>query len=35
MSEPLKNPRVVVIQKLYGYYFNKDTKISYPIHRYK
>tara|TARA_Y100000590_G_scaffold128565_1_gene146990 strand:- start:1212 stop:1616 length:405 start_codon:yes stop_codon:yes gene_type:complete len=35
MSEPLKNPRVVVIQKLYGYYFNKDTKISYPKHRYK
>ena len=35
MSEPLKNPRVVVIQKLYGYYFNKDTKINYPKHRYK
>ena len=35
MNEPLKNPRVVVIQKLYGYYFNKDTKISYPKHRYK
>tara|TARA_B100000029_G_C17234342_1_gene836553 strand:+ start:122 stop:526 length:405 start_codon:yes stop_codon:yes gene_type:complete len=34
-SEALQNPRVIVIQKLYGYYFNKDTEINYPKHRYK
>jgi len=29
------NPRVIVIQKLYGYYLNKDAEISFPKHRYK
>ena len=24
-----------MIQKLYGYYLNKDTKIIFPKHRYK
>ncbi len=31
----LLNPRVIVIQKLYSYYLNKDTNISFPKHRYK
>ena len=34
-NEALKNPRVIVIQKLYGYYFNKETEIIFPKHRYK
>jgi len=29
------NPRVIVIQKLYGYYLNKEAKIVFPKHRYK
>ena len=29
------NPRIIVIQKLYSYFLNKETEISYPNHRYK
>ena len=29
------NPRIIVIQKLYGYFLNKESSISYPKHRYK
>ena len=29
------NPRVVVIQKLYGHHLNKETEITFPKHRYK
>ena len=29
------NPRIIVIQKLYGYFLNKESNISYPKHRYK
>jgi len=29
------NPRVIVIQKLYGHHLNKDAEISFPKHRYK
>ena len=29
------NPRVIVIQKLYGKYINKDSEIKFPKHRYK
>ena len=29
------NARIIVIQKLYSYYINKDSLISYPKHRYK
>ena len=32
---PKNNPRVIVIQKLYGKYFNKDEKLSFPKHRFK
>ena len=31
----LLNPRVVVIQKLYGNHLNKDSEITFPKHRYK
>ena len=29
------NPRIIVIQKLYSYFLNKESTISYPKHRYK
>ena len=29
------NPRIIVVQKLYGYFLNKESPISYPKHRYK
>ena len=29
------NPRVIVIQKLYSYYLNKETEITFNKHRYK
>ena len=32
---PKRNPRVIVIQKLYGKYFNKDGALSFPKHRFK
>ena len=31
----LKNPRVIVIQKLYSHYVNKDSEMIFPKHRYK
>ena len=34
-NEALQNPRVIVIQKLYGYHINKETEITFPKHRYK
>ena len=34
-SEAKSNPRVIVIQKLYGYHLNKDSEITFPKHRYK
>ena len=35
LNEPLQNPRVIVIQKLYGHHLNKDSEITFPRHRYK
>ncbi len=32
---PKNNPRVIVIQKLYGKYFNQDENITFPKHRFK
>ena len=29
------NPRVIVVQKLYSYFINRDNEIVYPKHRYK
>ena len=34
-NEPLQNPRVIVVQKLYGYHLSKDSEITFPKHRYK
>ena len=34
-NEALQNPRVIVIQKLYGQHVNKESKIIFPNHRYK
>ena len=30
-----KNPRIIVVQKLYSYFINKDSDISFPKHRFK
>ena len=32
---PKNNPRVIIIQKLYGKYFNNDEKLNFPKHRFK
>ena len=29
------NPRIIVIQKLYSHFLNKESEILYPKHRYK
>ena len=34
-DEALKNPRVIIIQKLYSHHLNKDSEIIFPKHRYK
>jgi len=37
MSEKIiyQNPRIIIVQKLYGYHLNKDTQVTFPKHRYK
>jgi len=30
-----KNPRVIIIQKLYSKFFNKDEDLTFPKHRFK
>ena len=32
---PKNNPRVIIIQKLYGKLFNNDNELTYPKHRFK
>ena len=32
---PKYNPRVIVIQKLYSKFYNKDENITFPKHRFK
>ena len=29
------NPRIIIIQKLYTYYLNKESELYFPKHRYK
>ena len=29
------NPRVIIIQKLYGNFFNEDSHVEFPKHRFK
>ena len=32
---PQNNPRVIIIQKLYGKFYNKEENLSFPKHRFK
>ncbi|SVE06219.1 uncharacterized protein METZ01_LOCUS459073, partial [marine metagenome] len=32
---PKKNPRVIIIQKLYSKYFNNEENLIFPKHRFK
>jgi transcription antitermination protein NusB len=32
---PKNNPRVIIVQKLYGKYFNENDNIEFPKHRFK
>ena len=32
---PKNNPRVIIIQKLYGKFFNDDEHLTFPKHRFK
>ena len=32
---PNQNPRVIIVQKLYGKFFNQDENLSFPKHRFK
>ena len=32
---PKYNPRVIIIQKLYGKFYNKDENLTFPKHRFK
>ena len=32
---PNQSPRVIIIQKLYGKFFNKDENLTFPKHRFK
>ena len=33
--KPKNNPRVIIIQKLYGKFYNEDNDIEFPKHRFK
>ena len=35
LKNPIENPRVIVVQKLYGYYLNKESSITFPKNKYK
>ena len=32
---PKNNPRVIIIQKLYGKFYNKEEELTFPKHRFK
>ena len=34
-KQPDKNPRIIVVQKLYSHYLNRDSELIFPKHRYK
>ena len=34
-NEVLRNPRVIVVQKLYSQELNKKSELTFPKHRYK
>ena len=33
--KPKNNPRVIIIQKLYGRFYNEDNDLDFPKHRFK
>ena len=33
--KPKNNPRVIIIQKLYGKFYNEDNHLEFPKHRFK
>ena len=33
--KPKNNPRVIIIQKLYGKFYNEDDELQFPKHRFK
>ena len=33
--KPKNNPRVIIIQKLYGKFYNEDDNLDFPKHRFK
>ena len=33
--KPKNNPRVIIIQKLYGKFYNEDDDLQFPKHRFK
>ena len=35
LFSPKNNPRVIIIQKLYGNFFNEDKELLFPKHRFK
>ena len=35
LKNPIENPRIIVVQKLYGYYLNKESTITFPKNKYK
>ena len=34
-AEVVKNPRVIIVQKLYSHEFNEEAKLEFSKHRYK
>ena len=34
-NDALQNPRVIIVQKLYGHHLNNDSEITFSKHRYK
>tara|TARA_B100000470_G_C19532676_1_gene276847 strand:- start:91 stop:492 length:402 start_codon:yes stop_codon:yes gene_type:complete len=34
-KQPDKNPRTIVVQKLYSHYLNRESELIFPKHRYK
>lgn len=34
-KKSIENPRIIIIQKLYGYFLSADSELLFPKHRYK
>ena len=35
INEIRQKPRIIIVQKLYSHHFNKDSRLTFPKHRYK